>query len=747
MENTENKVLKNVQTVVHKKLSPGAQQAISDHIADIEYKTIRTKIGQDRFQERELSWLQFNERVLELATDEKTPLLERLSFSAIFANNLDEFFMVRVAGLKRRIKTGLAQVGAAGISPAEVLRRVLERSYQLQNRHANLFSETLVPLLKKNDIYIYKWEELSDDAKEKLYTKFVNDIFPVLTPLAVDPAHPFPYISGGSLSLAIMVSNDKTGGKHFARVKVPSNISRFIEVENTNPSSSSPSSSSQKAYILLEDLIGQHLGDLFPGMTIEEVSTFRVTRNEDLEVEEDDAENLLQAMEKELLRRRFGHPIRLEVQNNMSDQIKEWITGELGVDKNEVFSLEAPLDQTGLFQLAAIDRPELHYPQFLPKTHRFISKKQSSKEADIFAAIDKGDILLHHPYDSFSTSVQRFLEQAAKDPDVFAIKQTLYRTSGNSPIIDALVLAATQGKQVLALVEIKARFDEEANIEWARKLEKAGVHVVYGIVGLKTHCKLSLVIKKNPSGEGMIHYSHVGTGNYNPKTARFYTDHGLLTRDEEVGEDLTKLFNQLSGYAPKSKYTRLSVAPRSIRKGILTQIENEISNAKEGKDAWIKFKINSIVDEETIEALYRASEAGVKVDLVVRGICALKAGVPKLSENIKVRSILGRFLEHSRIYAFANSGDPQVWIGSADLMHRNLDRRVETLVRIVCKEHIDELINLLEFSMSPKVQGWDLTPEGIYKRSAVDENNEPLIDLQAHIISTMKNKSGSLKLK
>ena len=498
-------------------------------------------------------------------------------------------------------------------------------------------------------------------------------------------------------------------------------------------------------------------------MDIKEVSTFRVTRNEDVEVEEDDAENLLKALEKELLRRRFGPPIRLEVQSSISEQLVELLITELGLEDAEVITVPGMLDHTGLFEIASIDRPDLHYPYFMPKTHRFLSNKQSSDPVDIFSAINKGDILLHHPYDSFSTSVQRFLEQAAADPKVLAIKQTLYRTSGDSPIIDALIDAALAGKQVLALVEIKARFDEEANISWARKLEKAGVHVVYGIAGLKTHCKLALVVRNE---DGAIkRYSHIGTGNYNPKTARIYTDHGLLTDCDQVGEDLTKLFNQLSGYAPKSNYHRLLVAPKSIRKGIISRIHNERKAAEEGKEAWIKIKINSIVDEECIDALYRGAEAGVKVDLIVRGICTLKNDIPSLRGNIRVRSILGRFLEHSRIFAFCNSlsnaesaeiqgeaqdkaGDEhEVWIGSADLMHRNLDRRVEALVKIVRSDQKAELINLLEYSMLPDVSAWDMGADGIYERHFIDADGKPLVDIQQRIIERSRKAVGSVRLK
>ncbi|HMC02771.1 MAG TPA: polyphosphate kinase 1, partial [Cellulomonadaceae bacterium] len=511
------------------------------------------------------------------------------------------------------------------------------------------------------------------DEKNSLTQLFNDRILPVLTPLAVDPSHPFPYISGLSINLAVQLRHPTTGALSFARLKVPNILTRFLRLEGDR-------------FVPLEDVIASHLDHLFTGMEIVAWTTFRVTRNEDVEVEEDDAENILYALEKELLRSKVGRPpVRLEVEDDISDTILELLRRELDVSPKEVFRLPAPLDDTGLNLIADIERPDLHYPKFVPSTHRLLAEVESATPTDIFAAIRAHDVLLHHPYDSFSTSVQTFLQQAAADPAVLAIKQTLYRTSGDSPIVDSLIDAAEAGKQVLALVEIKARFDEEANISWARKLEQAGVHVVYGIVGLKTHCKLSLVVRQE--ADGLRRYCHVGTGNYNPKTARMYTDLGLLTCDPDVGQDLTRLFNQLSGYAPKSRFHRLLVAPRSVRSGLIERIDREAAAARDGKPAWIKIKVNSMVDEDTIDALYRASQAGVPIDLVVRGICALRPGVPGLSETVRVRSILGRFLEHSRIFAFAASdgllsmsggvparaaNGPEVFIGSADLMHRNL---------------------------------------------------------------------------
>ena len=718
---------------------------IAEHIAETDKNDKRElqageePLPNDRFFDRELSWLKFNKRVLELAQDEDLPVIERASFAAIFANNLDEFFMVRVAGLKRRIDTGIAVTAASGLSPRQQLRAISEQAHRLQDEHAHYIIDHILPDLAKEQIVLLSWDKLTAAEQERLSRYYRQQVFPVLTPLAVDPAHPFPYISGGSLNLAVLVENPASGKSHFARVKVPGNLNRLVPVDDLTEDEST---NVRYGFITMENLIIAHLESLFPGMIIKEARSFRVTRNEDIDVEEDDAENLLNAMEKELLRRRFGPPIRLEISDETSPFLSQLLADQLRVSADEVYCLPAPLDATVLFELGGIDRPDLKYRPFIPTTNRQIAEVESSRAQDIFAAIRERDILLHHPYDSFSTSVQAFLAQAAADPKVLAIKQTLYRTSSNSPIIDALIDAAHAGKQVLALVEIKARFDEDANIAWARKLERAGVHVVYGIVGLKTHCKLSLVVRQE--ADGLRRYCHVGTGNYNPKTARIYTDLGLLTCDPVVGQDMTRLFNQLSGYAPKSSFHRLLVAPRTVRSGLIQRIRREEDAARAGKEAWIKIKVNSIVDEKTIDALYRASQAGVKIDIVERGICALKPGVPGLSENIRVRSILGRFLEHSRIYAFANSDGPQigegpaagpeVWIGSADLMHRNLDRRVEALVRIVAPEQIDELIKYVDLQMADSTASWHMQADGTYVRHCKDEEGRPLVDSQEYLI-------------
>ncbi|WP_256842870.1 RNA degradosome polyphosphate kinase [Ornithinimicrobium cryptoxanthini] len=678
----------------------------------------------DRFLDREISWLQFNERVLQLAADPAVPLLERTRFLAIFASNLDEFFMVRVAGLKRRIATGIATRSASGLEPREVLDEISLGAHRLMERHAALFRDVVGPALDGQGITLVRWEELTDKEQSTLGEMFRSTVYPVLTPLAVDPAHPFPYISGLSLNLAVILISPQTGREHFARVKVPPLLPRFIELPSEDGLYTT-------RLVLLEEVIAAHLDVLFPGMEVHETFTFRVTRNEDLEVEEDDAENLLTALEKELTRRRFGPPVRLEVEQEMDDHVLDLLTRELRVHPAEVYRLPSPLDLTALNIVADLDRTELSYPTFLPTTHPALAPVERSAAADILAAVRAEDVLLHHPYDSFSTSVQAFIGQAANDPQVLAIKQTLYRTSGDSPIIDALIDAAASGKQVLAVVEIKARFDEENNISWARKLEHAGVHVVYGMVGLKTHAKLCLVVRQEAGG--LRRYCHVGTGNYNPKTARLYEDLGLLTCDEAIGEDLTRLFNQLSGMAPKSKFKRLLVAPRSVRSGLLELIKAE---ADKGSAGAIRIKVNSIVDEAVCDALYRASMAGASVDVLVRGICALRPGVPGLSETMRVRSILGRFLEHSRIFAFGNGKNATVYLGSADMMHRNLDRRVEALVPIADRDQVKAMVNLIDRGMSDKIASWHLDAEGQWLRHHLDAKGEPLADLQSEFIAS-----------
>ncbi|EFS90557.1 RNA degradosome polyphosphate kinase [Cutibacterium acnes] len=684
------------------------------------------ELPEGRYSDRELSWLAFNERVLDLARDtERIPLLERAKFLAIFSSNLDEFFMVRVAGLKRRIDAGVAVPSVAGMLPRELHDAILARTHDLVSEQSRVFAEEVRPGLVDEGIEILRWAELSDDEKGRMRTLFSERIFPILTPLAVDPSHPFPYIRGLSINLAVMLANPITGAEQFARVKVPSVLPRLVNL-------------GEGRFLPLEEIISRHLDQLFTGMHVLQHTTFRVTRNEDLEVEEDDAENLLFALEKELLRRKVGRPpVRLEVQDDISAEMLELLTRELDIRDKEVFRLPAPLDLTGLFSLADVDRDDLSYPNFLPITHPHLAEVETARPADMFAAIRRRDVLVHHPYDSFATSVQRFIEQAAQDPQVLAIKQTLYRTSGDSPIIDALVDAAEAGKQVLAVVEIKARFDEQANITWARLLERAGVHVVYGMVGLKTHCKLAMVIRDE--GEGLRRYAHIGTGNYNPKTARQYEDLGLLTSNPIITEDVARLFNHLSGMTAEKRYRRLLVAPESIRSGIIDAIEREIDNKKAGLPAGVRIKVNSIVDERVIDALYRASRAGVPVDLWVRGICSIRPGVPGLSENIRVISILGRFLEHSRIFWFANGGRPMVAIGSADLMHRNLDRRVEALVGLSNKQHVAEGEEMFDMAFDPGTVSWHLQ-DRTWTEVSRGPDDIPLTDLQEELIRRTRDR-------
>jgi polyphosphate kinase len=673
----------------------------------------------DRYINRELSWLDFNARVLALAEDESQPLLERAKFLAIFASNLDEFYMVRVAGLKRRRETGLSVRSADGLTPREQLAYIAKRNQELVEQHSSAFEQRVRPALAERGIRIVRWGELAEEDKQRLHNYFTAQVFPVLTPLAVDPAHPFPYISGLSMNLAVTVRDPEAGTERFARVKVPDNVPRLLNVQSNGDEWSA-------TFLPLEDLIAAHLGELFTGMEVTEVHEFRVTRNADLEVEEDRDEDLLLALERELAQRRFGPPVRLEIASDMSEHMQELLLRELEVASNDVVVINGLLDLSCLWQLHAVDRKDLKDPPFVPATHPAFAEHETPKS--VFATLREGDVLVHHPYDSFSTSVQRFIEQAASDQHVLAIKQTLYRTSGDSPIVDALIDAAEAGKQVVALVELKARFDEQANIKWARALEKAGVHVVYGLVGLKTHCKTSLVVRQE--GSTIRRYCHIGTGNYNPKTARLYEDIGLLTAEPSIGADLTDLFNVLTGYARQDSYRSLLVAPQGIRRGIVERIEREVEHARAGRAAGIRIKMNSLVDEQVIDALYRASRAGVRVDVVVRGICALKPGIPGLSENISVRSILGRFLEHSRVFHFI--GAEEHWIGSADMMHRNLDRRVEVQVQVRDPRLVKQLTAMFESAMDPATRCWVLQPDGEWEPAPTDR--EKVRDHQREMI-------------
>ena len=672
-----------------------------------------------RFSSRELSWLEFNARVLAQAEDRRLPLLERMKFLAIFASNLDEFYMVRVAGLKRRLEMGVAVRSPDGLTPRETLARVAERTQELVARHSWLWRDDVEPALAGAGIRVLHWDDLDHAERSRLAEYFRAQVFPVLTPLAVDPSHPFPYISGLSLNLAVLVRDISTPGgatERFARVKVPNNVPRFVDVKDLRADS---------AFLPMEDLIAAHLDLLFPGLQVVQHHLFRVTRNTDIEVEEDRDEDLLQALERTLTRRRFGPAVRLEVTDTITPRVLDLLTEEIDVLDEDVLQIPGLLDLASLWQIYDVDRPDLKDPPFVPSTPPRFAENETAKS--VFATLREGDVLVHHPYESFSTSVQRFIEQAANDPYVLAIKQTLYRTSGDSPVVEALIDAAEAGKQVVVLVEIKARFDEHANIKWAKALERAGCHVVYGVVGLKTHCKTALVVRQE--GGSIRRYCHIGTGNYNPKTARMYEDLGLFTADPDVGADLTDLFNVLTGYSRQTEYRSLLVAPHGIRAGIVERIEREIEHARAGRTARIRIKTNHLVDEATIDALYRASAAGVTVDLIIRTFCTIRAGVPGLSENIRLRSILGRFLEHSRIVQVDNDGEPEYLIGSADLMHRNLDRRVEVMVQVTDPAAREHLRATLDLAFADDVVAWEMQPDGEWARSH-GQPGRPLRDYQ-----------------
>jgi polyphosphate kinase len=679
--------------------------------------------------DRELSWLDFNARVLELAEDKNLPLLERVRFLSIFSSNLDDFFMIRVASVKLKIESGATYTNVAGYSPQNLLEEIMHRVRGLVQRQTDCFNNSIIPAMREAEIEFVHWGQLDEQERSHLEEIFKNQIFPVLTPLAVDPSHPFPYISGLSLSLAVIVKHPETNEEFFARVKVPNVIPRFIPTNNRGA----------LRFISLEEIISTHLSELFPGMIIEDYYSFRLTRNEDLDLEEEEIENILEAMEQELLRRKFGPPVRLEVESDIKPELLERLVSELEMSNRDVIKYQGPLDLTGLNVIADIDKAELKFPPHRSKMPVGLIETEEEEPEEFFQQIRNQELMLHHPYESFTSSVVKFVETAAYDPKVLAIKQTLYRTSGDSPIMGALIEAAQMGKQVLAVVEIRARFDEMANVRWARKLEEAGVHVVYGLMGLKTHAKLSLVVRQE--ADGLRRYCHVGTGNYNPKTARLYEDLGLLSSDPVLCDDLSRLFNQLSGFVSEIGFNRLIVAPKSMRSSLIAKIEREIENAKAGKAAHIRFKLNSLLDDQFVSTLYRASQAGVKVDIAVRGICALKPEVPGLSENIRVRSFLGRFLEHSRIYSFHNDGKEEFWIGSADLMNRNLDRRIETLVRIDHAEHKAQLNDLFALYFSDGIKRWEMNMFGVWQLVDSNTSGDRLIDLQEHLIEVSRGRN------
>jgi polyphosphate kinase len=649
---------------------------------------------------RELSSLEFNYRVLCEAGDERNPLLERVKFLAIFASNMDEFFQIRVSGLMEQAEAHAASTTPGEKSPADQLGAIRNRFRELLELQRITF-EKVCSDLGAAGIDIVEYADVPEHHEE-LRQRFIDEIYPVLTPLAVDPGHPFPYISTLSLSLAIRMEDPEEAEERFARVKVPPVLPRFMQIEPTR-------------FVLLEQVIAANLDMLFSGMTIHETHLFRVTRNADLELEEDEADDLLLAIEEELRRRRFGEAVRLEVDQGMPASMRQILEKGVGVDPEDCFEIPGMLDHTGLWQIANLDRPELKLVPFSPVVPARLVPPDEDEPADVFAALRAGDILVHHPYESFAASTQRFINQAASDPEVLSIKMTLYRTSGDSPIVRDLIAAAERGKQVVVLVEIKARFDEEANIVWARKLEQAGAHVVYGLVGLKTHSKTALVVRRE--GTTLRRYVHIGTGNYNSGTARLYTDFGLLSCRPELGADVSDLFNVLTGLSRQRDFRRLIVAPMNLRNWVLDMIARETEHARAGRPARIILKLNSLVDPACIAALYEAAQAGVSIDLIIRGICSLLPGIPEVSEGIRVRSIVGQYLEHSRVFSFGNGGRPELYIGSADLMERNLDRRVEAVVPVEDLEARARIDDVLELMLRDDRRSWQLFPDGSYKRT------------------------------
>ena len=660
---------------------------------------------------RELSWLEFNARVLFEARDERNPLLERVKFLAIFAGNLDEFFQVRIAGLRQQVEAGKVARAPDGRTAEEQLAAARERVLDLVAEHSAAYLAVRRELASEG-IQIVDYSSIPEHH-DRLRQRFLDEIFPVLTPLAVDPGHPFPYISTLSLSIAVGLRDPETGDRHFARVKVPQILPRLLEVEPNR-------------FVLIDQLIEANLDTLFTGMEVLEHHLFRVTRNADLAIEEDEADDLLLAIEEELRRRRFGEAVRLEVERSMPAATRALLLRGLGLTEADCYDVSGMLDLTGLWAIAELDRPDLKVADWTPVTPPRLMPPDEDEPADVFAAIRAGDILVHHPYESFNLSVERFINQAADDPDVLSIKQTLYRTTGDSPILQALIRAAERGKQVVVLVEIKARFDEEANIVWARKLERAGAHVVYGLVGLKTHSKTALVVRRE--GSGLRRYVHIGTGNYNHKTARIYVDLGLLTCRPEIGADVTDLFNVLTGLSRQRAFRRILVAPHSLRSRFLDLVQREVGHVAAGRPGRIVLKLNAIVDVPVIEALYGAAQAGVDIDLIIRGACSIQPGLPGVSERIRVRSIIGQFLEHSRIWGFENGGDREWYIGSADLMDRNLDRRIEAVAPVEDPEARARLATIVDTMVADDRRSWQLQSDGTWVRTEVVNGREGTVD-------------------
>ena len=665
-----------------------------------------------KYIDRELSWLDFNSRVLSIAEDPSTPLLERLKFLAIFTTNLDEFFEIRVAGILEQVAAGVRRQALGGMYPRTQLRAIRARVDEMYRRVDRVLGQEILPGLAEAGVFFRTWDELSEDDKAYLTLQFHTRVFPVVTPLSVDPGHPFPYLSNMSLNLAATVRDPSTGKTRFARVKVPPILPRFLVLPSNDQ------------IIALEEVIAAHLDSLFPGMEIVSSVAFRVTRNADLDIEEEEADDLLEFIESELSRRRFGRVVRLEVEPTINEDSLDLLVKELAISPEQVYVTEGPLDMTGFWGVFELDRPDLKWESYLWVTPRPLAVV-SGERMNIFERIRQGDILVQHPYDSFAASVEELVNQAASDPNVLAIKQTLYRTSADSPSMRSLISAAEAGKQVVALVELKARFDEQANIEWARRLEESSVHVVYGLVGLKTHTKTTLVVRDD--GDQIRRYSHVGTGNYHNKTARIYEDIGLLTVDPDIGADLSDLFNFLTGYSKQVDYRKLLVSPINLRKRMTKLIRREAKR----DDGRIVMKMNSLVDGGMIRELYKASQAGAKIDLIVRGICCLRPGVEGLSENITVRSLVGRYLEHSRIYRFGTKERGYDYlIGSADLMPRNLDRRVEVVGPVSDPEHHERLDEVFDILFEDDELAWVLQPDGIWHKVGSVEGNNSHLRLQ-----------------
>ena len=675
--------------------------ATTDRVAKSEREEPPALDSTQLYANRELSWLDFNDRVLQLAEDEKMPLLERVKFLAIYESNLDEFFMVRVAGHHDQVDAGITGRDADGLSASETIDRIVERARALDERHESQWERVVRPALDERGIRVVSCADCNDDELEAADRQFHEQIFPALTPLAVGPGRPFPYISNLSLSLAVWLRDPATGAETFARVKVPKEVlPRFVPI-------------GKHTFVPLEQVIARHLDELFPGMEIQSNAVFRVTRDADFAVS-DEADDLLRAVEYELRRRRFGEVVRLEVESGIDPHLRELLVKSLEVEERQVYDLEGMLDLTDLWELYGIDgHDELRDKPWAPVTQRAFQKDEE-ETTDIFASIRAGDVLVHQPYDSFKTSVERLIQQAVADKDVLAIKLTVYRTSDDSTLIPSLVEAAERGKQAVCLVELKARFDERSNITWARALEEAGAHVVHGIPGLKTHAKALVIVRRE--GDGVREYAHIGTGNYNAKTARIYEDFGLFTADEEITADLADMFNSLTGYGRPEGYRKVLIAPTHLRAAIMDEIDKTIKAHDEGGDGRIVMKMNSLVDPGCIQALYRASQAGVQVDLNIRGICCLKPGIKGVSENIRVRSVVGRFLEHARIYTFHRNGDSRYYIGSADLMPRNLDNRVELLTPVEAPHLQAELEDTLERCFADDTFSWELCDDGTWKR-------------------------------